>query len=542
MGWEWLRLQAVLVFLLLGAPAALWAERPQISVVELAGTVNPVSADFLLRNLEAASRRGDRLVLVEIDTPGGLDSAMREAVKGIFSSTAPVAVFVTPSGARAASAGAVIALSADICAMSPGTNLGAAHPVSIGEKPDTVMGEKILNDAEAYLQGIARKRGRNAQAAGQMVRSSLSLTAERALEENVIDLIARDRQDLLAKLEGRRLLRDGGETVLRLAGAQVTLHQMGTRDRILNAISNPDLAYLLMLAGIIGIFFELSTPGAILPGVVGGISLILAFFAFQTLPVNYAGVLLILLAVILFIAEIKIVSHGILAVGAVIALVLGSLLLFPSSEPGLRLSWGVILVTVLVTTSFFGVVVAKGIAAYRQKPITGREGMLGERGVALTDLKPEGKVLVRGEYWNAQGLEPILKGEKVEVTAVQGLRVTVKKVTLQPRSAGEEKNAPAAPGIIPGTCRAKRRGEPGITPPAGSGYFLAILAKASWAPCCISCGVRSLIWVAKVQWWPKLSSTLPVRSPQNMSSTAISDLAPASRALLKAWSTLSTYR
>jgi len=445
MRWQALCSLAVIVFLMLGVPAPLRAQRPQVSVVSVSGTINPVTVDFLLRNLEASSRRGDRLFLVEIDTPGGLDSAMREAVKGIFTSTVPVAVFVTPSGARAASAGAVIALSADICAMSPGTNLGAAHPVSLGEKPDAVMGEKILNDAEAYLEGIARKRGRNAQAAGQMVRSSLSLTAERALEEKVIDLIARDRQDLFAKLEGRRLLRDGGETVLRLAGAQVTVHEMGTRDRILNTISNPDLAYLLMLAGIIGIFFELSTPGAILPGVIGGISLILAFFAFQTLPVNYAGVLLILLAAILFIAEIKIVSHGLLAVGAVIALVLGSLLLFPSSEPGLRLSWGVILATALTTTLFFWIVVAKGIAAYRQKPITGKEGMLGERGIAQTDLRPEGKVVVRGEYWNALGSELIVKGEKVEVTAVEGLRVTVKKVALRPSSAGEEKKTSAVP-------------------------------------------------------------------------------------------------
>ena len=435
---RWLPLQSrlVLMFLVLCFPGALRAERPQVSVVSLNGTINPATVAYLLRNLEAASRRGDRLFLVEIDTPGGLDSSMREAVKGIFTSTVPVAVFVTPSGARAASAGAVIALSADICAMSPGTNIGAAHPVSIGEKPGQVMEEKILNDSEAYLEGIARKRGRNAGAAGNMVRASLSLTAERALEENVIDLIAQDRQDLLKKLEGRRLLRDGGETVLRLAGAQVTLHEMGTRERILNTISNPDLAYLLMLAGVIGIFFELSTPGAILPGVIGGISLILAFFAFQTLPVNYAGMLLILLAVILFIAEIKIVSHGILAVGAVIALVLGSLLLFPSSEPGLGLSWWVILGTVAFTTFFFVVVIAKGIAAYRQKPITGKEGMLGERGIAVTDLAPEGKVLVRGEYWNATSSERIAKGKKVEVTAVEGLRVTVKKVTPPISSSG----------------------------------------------------------------------------------------------------------
>jgi membrane-bound serine protease (ClpP class) len=430
----------LLISLVLFFPIALGAERPQVSVISVNGTVNPVTVGYLLRNLEEASRRGDRLFLVEIDTPGGLDSAMREAVKGIFSSTIPVAVFVTPSGARAASAGAVIALAADICAMAPGTNIGAAHPVSIGEKPDKVMEQKILNDAEAYLEGIARKRGRNTEVAGNMARSSLSLSAEKALQEGVVDLIAQNRQELLAKLDGRRLQRDGTEIVLRLAGAQVTQHEMGTRDKILNTISNPDLAYLLMLAGIVGIFFELSTPGAILPGVIGGISLILAFFAFQTLPVNYAGVLLILLAIILFIAEIKIVSHGILAVGAVIALVLGSLLLFPSSEPGLRLSPGVITVTVLVTTLFFGIVVAKGFEAYRQKPITGEEAMLGQQGSAETDIMPEGKVFVRGEIRSATSTESIAKGERVEVTAVQGLRVQVKRVgSVTPEGTAEPK-------------------------------------------------------------------------------------------------------
>jgi membrane-bound serine protease (ClpP class) len=284
-----------------------------------------------------------------------------------------VVVYVTPSGARAASAGAVIALAADLCAMAPGTNIGAAHPVSLGQQPDKVMSEKVLNDAEAYLEGIALKRGRNADVARQMVRESISLSADKAVAEKVVDLLAEDRQALLGKLDGRQLVRGGKQTVLRLNGARVTSYPMGTRDRILNAISNPDVAYVLMLMGFFGIFFELANPGVILPGVIGGISLILAFFAFQTLPVNYAGALLILLAVILFIAEVKIVSHGILAVGGCLSMVLGSLLLFPSREPYLRLSWGVIGGTVLVTVLFFLVVVAKVIEAHRQKPLTGME-------------------------------------------------------------------------------------------------------------------------------------------------------------------------
>lgn len=418
-----------LIVVILMLPLLLCAQQPQISLVSLQGPVNPVTAEYLRRNLEEAAGRGDRLFVVEIDTPGGLDSAMRQSVKAIFASAVPVVVYVTPSGARAASAGAVIALAADICAMAPGTNIGAAHPVSIGgEKADKVTEAKILNDAEAYVEGIARTRGRNAEIARKMVRESISLAAERALEEKVIDLIAADREELFKKLEGRRVVRGGKETVLRLAGARVVTHEMGTRERILNAISNPNVAFVLMLMGFLGIFFELSNPGVILPGVIGGISLILAFFAFQTLPVNYAGVLLILLALILFVAEIMIVSHGILAIGGVIAMVLGALLLFPSPEPYLRLSWSVIVPTVLLTVLYFVVVVAKVIEAHRQRPATGREAMLGEHAVADTDIMPEGKVWLRGEIWNAASPEPISKGEKVEVTAVEGLRVTVKKL------------------------------------------------------------------------------------------------------------------
>jgi len=417
-----------LVMLIFLFPLILFGKGPEVSVLSLRGPVNPVTADYLKRNIEAAGQRGDRLVLVELDTPGGLDSAMRDTVQAIFASRVPVAVYVTPAGARAASAGAVIALSADVCAMAPGTNIGAAHPVSIGEKPDTVMEAKILNDAVAYVEGIAARGGRNAQVAGRMVSESISLTAQDALRERVIDLIAQDRQELLRRLDGQRVVGGGKEVVLHLSGVPVVAHGMGGRDRILNAVSNPDVAYLLLLVGFLGIFFELAHPGVILPGVVGGISLILAFFALQTLPVNYAGVLMILLAIILFIAELKIVTHGLLAVGGTIALLLGSLLLFPSREPYLRLSWATLLSTVGLIALFFGVVVVKVVEAHKPRPITGREGMLGERGVAETDLAPEGKVLVRGEYWNAQSLEPVKKGERVEVTALEGLRLTVRKV------------------------------------------------------------------------------------------------------------------
>jgi membrane-bound serine protease (ClpP class) len=364
-----------------------------------------------------------------MDTPGGLDSSMREIVKGILASPVPVAVYVAPSGGRAASAGAIIALSSHICAMAPGTNIGAAHPVAIGEQPDKVMAEKLLNDAEAYVEGIAGKRGRNIEIAKKMVRESISIPAEKALAENVIDLVASDRRDLIDKLEGRGITVAGREITLSLKGVEIVQHEMGTRERILNAIGNPNVAYVLMMIGMMGLFFELSNPGVILPGVIGGISLILALFAFQTLPVNYAGVLLIILAVILFIAEIKIVSHGMLTVGGVIAMVLGSLMLFESPEPYLRLSWSVILPTVLLTTLFFVFAAAKVIKAHKKRPVTGGEGLTGEEGRADTDIMPEGKVFVRGEYWDAESYERIMKGEKIVVMAVEGMRLKVRKIS-----------------------------------------------------------------------------------------------------------------
>lgn len=411
------------------APAA----ASTVRLVFVDGPINPVTVSYLHRNLAEAATRGEQLVLVEMDTPGGLDSAMRAIVKDILASPVPVVVYVTPAGARAASAGAVITLAADVAAMTPGTNIGAAHPVTVGgDQPDKTMQEKMVNDAAAYVEGIARRRGRNPDTALQMVRESVSLPADRALASGLVDLLAANRDELLQRLDGRAVNRNGSRTILHVAGAVVTPHPLGTRERILDTISNPNVAYILLMLGFLGIFFELSTPGAILPGVIGGIALILAFFAFQTLPVNYAGVLLILLGLILFIAEIKVVSHGMLAVGGVVAMVFGSLLLFPSSEPYLRVSWGVIGVTVATSVGFCIVVVTKAIAAHRRRPTTGREGMIGEQGTADSAIDPQGKVLLRGEYWSAWSDEPIAAGTAVEVVAVEGLRVKVKAVKGEP--------------------------------------------------------------------------------------------------------------
>jgi membrane-bound serine protease (ClpP class) len=398
-----------------------------IRVISINGSINPITAEYVIRNIREAGRHHEQFLVIEMDTPGGLDTSMREIVKEIFASPVPVVVYVSPAGARAASAGAVIALSANVCAMASGTNIGAAHPVSIGEKPDKVMEAKILNDAEAYVEGIARKRGRNIEMAKKMVRDSISLSAEKAQEAGVIDIIASNRADLLEKLDGRTIAMDGRKVVLKTTGIRVQFHDMSTREKILNTISNPNVAYVLMMLGMLGLFFELANPGVILPGVIGGISLILAFFAFQTLPVNYAGILLILLALVLFIAEIKIVSGGMLTVGGVIAMILGSLLLFESPEPYMRVSLSVILVTVLAVSGFALFVITKAVKAHHAKPTSGKEGLIGEEGKADSDIFPEGKVFVRGEYWDAFSDESIRRGERIVVTDVEGMTLKVRK-------------------------------------------------------------------------------------------------------------------
>lgn len=423
-----MRLRLFIILTLLLWSALAFAEPATIRVVTIQDPITPVTARFLQRNFEEVTRKTEHLLLIELDTPGGLDTAMREIVKEIFASPAAVVVYVAPSGARAASAGAIICLAADICAMSPGTNIGAAHPVTLGgEKVDPTMETKLVNDAEAYVESIARQRGRDETLARRMVRDSLSLSADKALEGKVIDLLARDRADLLQQLEGRKIMKGGSELTLQLREAKVTTAEMTRVERIRNVISNPNVAYVLLMLGMLGIFFELSNPGAILPGTIGGISLLLAFFAFQTLPVNYAGILLMLLALILFIAEINIASYGMLTIGGLVAMVLGSLLLFDSPEPWLRLSWNVILLTVLITAGFFVLIVRKALAAHRRRLTTGREGLIGEKGLAQSPIAATGKVFIHGEYWEARSDEPIAAGDKVVVLEVDGMLLKVRK-------------------------------------------------------------------------------------------------------------------
>ncbi len=403
---------------------------PKVVVMEIRGAIGPAAAEFLKTGITKAGASGAELLVVGLDTPGGLDTSMRSMVRDIMGSEVPVAVFVSPAGARAASAGVFVAMAAHIAAMSPGTNIGAAHPVAVGGKMDKTVSEKAENDAAAYLQSIAEERGRNAKWAAEAVRKSVSITETEALSGKVIDLISRDLRSLLADIDGRTVRTAVGEKRLRTAGAEVVRVEGGLRLKILAFITDPNVAYMLMLLGFYGLFFELSNPGAIFPGVVGGISLILAFYAFQTLPVNYAGFMLILLAVGLFILEVKVISHGLLAIGGIVAMTIGSLMLFETPGSVIRLSLWVVLPSVAATALFFIVVVRLVIRAARRQPTTGAEGLIGVEGAAHTDInRDEGMVSLHGELWSAYADEPIRRGERVVVGSVTGLRLKVRRLT-----------------------------------------------------------------------------------------------------------------
>ncbi len=400
-----------------------------IIVIKAPGVVNPVMSEFIASGIDEAVAEKSEVLVIELDTPGGLDASMRDIVKKIISSEVPVVVFVSPSGARAASAGVFITLSAHVSAMSPGTNIGAAHPVGLGGKMDETMAEKAENDAAAYIKSIAEKRGRNSEWAEKAVRESVSITETEALKLNVIDVVAHDLGSLLKAIDGRTVEMSTGEAVLKTKGIKVRHKEMGLRFRILGLISDPNIAYILLLLGFYGIFFELTNPGALFPGVFGAISLIIAFYSLQTLPVNYAGLLLIILAIILFILEIKVVSYGVLTIGGIISMIIGSLMLFESSQPFLRLSLWVMLPAVIFTALFFTLIVALAVRAYRRKPVTGMEGLVNLEGEAKTDVHEQGgQVFVHGEIWGAWSDEPIKTGEKIVVEKVEALKLKVRPV------------------------------------------------------------------------------------------------------------------
>ncbi|HEX9191364.1 MAG TPA: nodulation protein NfeD [Candidatus Deferrimicrobiaceae bacterium] len=422
-----LALVTLLPFLVPAAIPAAPPPRPAVLVATVASPIGPVTADYLASVIERAEREDAALLVVELDTPGGLDTAMRQMVQAILRSRVPVAVYVSPPGARAASAGVLITLAADVAAMAPGTNIGAAHPVSIGGGPmDNTMSRKVENDAAAYAKSLAESKGRNAGWAESAVRESASLSERQALENHVVDLVAHGLDELLAQADGRVVRKGDARLTLRTKGAQVTRAPMGLRHRVLSALADPNIAYILMMIGIYGIFFELSTPGAVFPGVVGGISLILGFYALQTLSANYAGFLLILLAMILFILEIKITSYGALTIGGIVALVLGSIMLFRASgDPFLRVSWTVLITMAAVSAAFFGGIISLAVRSQLRKPVSGPEGMIGAAGEALQDFDGKGKVRVLGELWDARCDLPVRRGDRVVVTAREGMTLIV---------------------------------------------------------------------------------------------------------------------
>jgi membrane-bound serine protease (ClpP class) len=403
--------------------------RTTVHLIELSGVINPASAGFVVSAIEAARMERAECVIIQLDTPGGLMESMRSIVKAILASDVPVITYVAPSGSRSASAGVFIALASHVVVMAPGTNMGAAHPVGLGgEEPSEDMNEKVVNDAAAYIKSLAKTHGRNEEWAEDAVRKSVSVTEAEAVELNVADFICASVFEVLDKVDGLEIELATGTRVLNTKGSDVEIRKMNLRYRILNIISDPNIAYILLILGIYGIFFELSNPGAIFPGVLGGIFILLSLYALQTLPVNYAGLLLILFGIILFIAEIKITSYGLLAIGGVVSMTLGSVMLIETSGPFMRISWQVILAAVLSTAAFFAFAVSKALLAQRRKPTTGLKGLVGETGTVSQKVNGGWKVFIHSEFWNARSAEALQVGDEIRVKEVDGFTLVVEKL------------------------------------------------------------------------------------------------------------------
>jgi len=422
--------KAFVLLLLLAALTSL--SFSSILKITVAAPIHPVTSEYIRNAIDKADKEEASLLIIAIDTPGGLDTSMREIIEHILGAETPIAAYVHPSGARSASAGFFIGVACDIFAMTPGTNTGAAHPVGVsitGQSMDETMAEKVTHDAASYIKSIAEKRGRNPKMAEDAVRKSLSYTEEEAFEGKLIDTIAASEDDLIAFLDGRTIRKfSGEEIVLDLKGQEVIDVPMSARQKFLLTISNPNLAYILLMIGLLGLYFEFSHPGAILPGVIGGICLLLAIFSFQILPINYVGLILILLAIGLFILEVKIQSYGILSIGGIVAMLIGSIMLIDAPIPELRPSLKFIIPMVLGLSIIFISLVYLVIKAHLRRASTGREGLVGEIGTARTDLSPGGKVFVHGELWNAEATEDLPKGTKVKVIEVlKGLKIKVAK-------------------------------------------------------------------------------------------------------------------
>src|SRR5262245_16464539 len=422
----------VLAGLVLGLALAAAASAETVSTLEIDGVISPITVRLVSAAIERARADGAAALVLQLDTPGGLERSMRSIARDLLNSPVPVIVYVSPTGARAASAGVFITMAAHVAAMAPATNIGPAHPVA-GGGGDKDMSKKVENDAAAFIRSVARERGRNQDWAEKAVRSSVSATEQEALRLGIIDLVAESVPDLLAKADGRQVKTSRGPVTLHTRGATVYPFAVGWRDRFLALITDPNIAYILLMLGMLGLFFGLANPGVILPGVIGGISLILAFFAFQSLPINWAGLLLILFGIVLLIAEIKVASHGVLTIGGIIAILLGSLMLVNTPEFPLGVSWKVILPVVALTAGVFVFAVSAGVRAQMQRPTTGVAGLLHVTGVAQTALDPEGQVIVHGELWTAVANVPgIPAGERVRVVGVEGLKLRVERAPGQP--------------------------------------------------------------------------------------------------------------
>lgn len=413
--------------ILLLLPGILMAQA--VVSIHVDATINPAVASFIHNAIEKAKKEKAQCLVIHLNTPGGLLKATRTIVGDIIESPLPIVVYVSPPGAQAGSAGVFITMSAHIAAMTQGTNIGAAHPVGMQSGMDSTMTEKVTNDAVAFIRTIAEKRNRNGEWAENAVRNSVSVTATVALQQKIIDLIANDDEELLQQLDGRTVQLNSGARTLHTKTAKVQEYEMSFIEKLLNILSDPNIAYILMMLGFYGLMFELYNPGSILPGIVGVICLVLAFYSLNTLPVNYAGLALILFALLLFILEIKIVSHGVLAIGGIVSLLLGSMMLIRRGGGAVgSISWTVIISTTVVTALFFLFVIGLGLKAQKLQPVTGSESMIGETGETKEELNPLGMVFLHGELWQAESLKgKIMQGEKVRVTGMKGFKLFVEK-------------------------------------------------------------------------------------------------------------------
>lgn len=420
---------ALFILVLLVSP--LGASGTKVHVIKIDGAINPASADYISESIQHAIDANAECLIIQLNTPGGLLKSTRVIVSDLLNAKIPVVVYVSPSGSQSASAGVFVTLAAHIAVMAPGTNIGAAHPVTVGEQMDSIMSEKATNDAAAFIRTISEKRHRNIEWAEDAVRKSYSITETEALQKNVIDTISASLPELLQMIDSMEVELPTGKHILTTKNASIETFEQSFRQKILDLLSDPNIAYILMMLGMYGLLFELYNPGSIFPGVVGAICLVLAFYSFHTLPINYAGIALIIISIVLFILEIKIISHGLLTIGGIVSLALGSIMLI---EPGstlefISISWEVILASVVSTAAFFIFAIGLGIKAQQRKPTTGREGLIGELGEAITELSPEGNVRVHGEIWSAVSLDGTLEqGTKVRVSEMKDLQLTVRKL------------------------------------------------------------------------------------------------------------------